>query len=541
MLGDPVIGTEFYDRDAILQMLGRRLENFKCNTRRNIALIGQRKSGKTSIMFQFMLSMQDDVLPVYVYLSIENGYKFIEKCSSAILYAYLKSLKLTNIPGQNPKELLRTAMKYCPETVAAIDMALDLRETDLSGSFERLVNIPAVLARETDSKPMIILDEFQRLADYNYTGAIDIFRENIMQQPDVWWIISGSSIGMMQRLVSEADSPLYSHFEKIFVPPFDYENSRQFIRIKFKRKDLVIGDVNTSLLVSISGGYPFYLDILTFAISDLAIERGHKKISNVHIIDAIANELFSTQGTLYSHISEFIENSLDRRGFATYIDLMVTIAKGAHTSSEIARGAHIQASSLSRYLRNLIEIGIVRKSESTYTLVDPLLKLWLKYVFTLREDDYVPEIGIKLDMFKSNIEQMITAYKQENGKGIEARVRELFRAFDGRISLHEKKLPEFDEVEQRIIRGEEFDIAARYKNGYWLVEVKTSPVSSKMLRKFVSKVDGSGLKVEKMIIVATSGIDLKAMSLALEEGVWVWGLEDVNFLMKLYEKFPILI
>jgi predicted transcriptional regulator len=478
---------------------------------------------------------------VYVYLSIENGYKFIEKFSSAILYAYLKSLKLTNISGQKPKELLRTAMKYCPETVSSIDMALEARDTDLSRSFEQLVNIPTILSKETDSKPIIILDEFQRLVDYNYISAIDIFRENIMHQPDVWWIISGSSIGMMQRLVSEADSPLYSHFEKVFVPPFDYENSRKFIRMKFKKDDLVIGDVNTSLLVSISGGYPFYLDILTFAISDLAIERGHKKISNIHIIDAIANELFSTQGTLYSHISEFIENSLDRRGFATYIDLMVAIAKGAHTSSEIARGAHIKASSLSRYLRNLIEVGIVRKSGSVYTLIDPLLKLWLKYVFTLREDDYIPEIGIKLDMFKSNIEQMITAYKQENGKGVEARVRELFRAFDGRISLHEKKLPKFDEVEQRVIRGAEFDIAAQYKNGYWFVEVKTSPVSSKMVRNFASKVAGSNMKVEEKIMVATSGIDSKAMSLAIEEGIWVWGIEDVNFLMKLYEKFPILI
>lgn len=540
MLGDPVVGPEFHDRDVILQMLDRRMGNFKRNTRRNIALIGQRKSGKTSIMFQFMSSMQDDVLPVYVYLSIENGYKFIEKFSSALLYAYLKSLKLTDISNQKPKELLRTAMKYCPETVASIDIALEMRDADLSGSFEQLVNIPAIFSKETNSKPIIILDEFQRLVDYNYTSAIDIFRENIMQQPGVWWIISGSSIGMMQRLVSEADSPLYSHFEKVFVPPFDYENSRQFIKIKFKKDDLVIGDVNTSLLVSISGGYPFYLDILTFAISDMAMERGHKKISNIHIIDAIANELFSTQGTLYSHISEFIEISLDRRGFATYIDLMVAIAKGAHTPSEIARGAHIPASSLSRYLRNLIEVGIVRKSGSVYTLIDPLLKLWLKYVFTLREDDYIPEIGIKLDMFKSNIEQMITAYKQENGKGVEARVRELFRAFDGRISLHEKKLPKFDEVEQRIIRGDEFDIAAQYKKGYWFVEVKTSPVSSKMMRAFASKVAESNMKVEEKIMVATSGIDSKAMSLAIEEDIWVWGIEDVNFLMKIYEKFPIL-
>jgi predicted AAA+ superfamily ATPase len=77
MLGDPVVGPEFHDRGVILQMLGRRLENFKRNTRRNIALIGQRKSGKTSIMFQFMSSMQDDVLPVYVYLSIECLCMFI--------------------------------------------------------------------------------------------------------------------------------------------------------------------------------------------------------------------------------------------------------------------------------------------------------------------------------------------------------------------------------------------------------------------------------------------------------------------------------
>jgi len=70
---------------------------------------------------------------------------------------------------------------------------------------------------------------------------------------------------------------------------------------------------------------------------------------------------------------------------------------------------------------------------------------------------------------------MVAAYKSEVGKGHEARVRELFRAFDGRQKLHDRSLPRFCRVERREVGGEEFDLVAEVGDAYWIGEVKARP------------------------------------------------------------------
>lgn len=54
MVGDPVYGDEFFDRDEIMERLETFLNEFKKGKKQNIALIGLRKIGKTSILFELM-------------------------------------------------------------------------------------------------------------------------------------------------------------------------------------------------------------------------------------------------------------------------------------------------------------------------------------------------------------------------------------------------------------------------------------------------------------------------------------------------------
>ena len=44
-------------------------------------------------------------------------------------------------------------------------------------------------------------------------------------------------------------------------------------------------------------------------------------------------------------------------------------------------------------------------------------------------------------LFKSQVEQMLATFKQELGKGNEARIRELFAAWDGGTSIRRQGLP----------------------------------------------------------------------------------------------------
>ncbi|MBW6471326.1 MAG: hypothetical protein K0A90_08930, partial [Methanosarcinaceae archaeon] len=58
---------------------------------------------------------------------------------------------------------------------------------------------------------------------------------------------------------------------------------------------------------------------------------------------------------------------------------------------------------------------------------------------------------------------------------------------------------------------------------------------------FVNKLDKIGYAIDSALIVALAGIDTKSLRIAEENNIRVWNRDDVNFLMKLCGKFPILV
>jgi len=141
------------------------------------------------------------------------------------------------------------------------------------------------------------------------------------------------------------------------------------------------------------------------------------------------------------------------------------------------------------------------------------------------------------------MEEMIAAFKQELGKGNEARVRELFRMFDGKTKINGKKLPKFDDVQRVVIIGEEFDILARINKAYWAVEVKDKIVNPAIVDRFIKKLKKACkiYPIEEKLLVCLAGIEAKARRIAEKENTWIWEIEKVNYLMRTYRQFPIII
>lgn len=175
-----------------------------------------------------------------------------------------------------------------------------------------------------------------------------------------------------------------------------------------------------------------------------------------------------------------------------------------------------------------------------YFITDPMLRTWLSVAYLLQMELSFIKDGKRLDAFDRKIEEMITTYRGELGKGSESRVRELFRDFGG-LELHHTKLPKFTQVEQRIINSNEFDIVARYGEHYWIAEVKSGNITVANVNRFVKKLKKLEYTIDCTLIVALAGIDTKALRIAEENNILVWDHNDVNFLMKLCGKFPILI
>ncbi|MGP8323619.1 MAG: AAA family ATPase [Methanosarcinaceae archaeon] len=534
----PVTGDEFFNRSEILERL--------LSTGRNYALIGLRKSGKTSILYEFEKRLKKpDTIPVHIYLLFsETERSFLTKYTAAVLYSFLEQIpgaeSATIEPRENLNDLIVKTIERLP--VLASDLIAVLNELDKKpdiGIASRIFDLPYLLSKHTGNTSIIILDEFQVVQNFNI-DMIDLLRQKIQTQRGVYYVIAGSAIGMMQGILTSSASPLFGHFDILSVGSFDYNWSRCFVTTHLKRSKLVIGEKLLNFLIAASGGFPYYLAVLADRIIEYCHANSLKQVNQKSIIHAFDRDVFDTSGKIFVYFTDSLENTFQRRNIGFHIEILKAIASGSTKQSQIARYTTKIPQELSRPLRFLEQAGFVTRNGVEYFITDPMLEMWLSIAYPLQMELSFIKDGKRLDAFDRKIEEMITAYRRELGKGSESRVRELFRDFGG-LELHHTKLPKFTEVEQRVIDGNEFDIVARYGEHYWIAEVKSENINATDVNRFVEKLDKIGYTIDSTLIVALAGIDTKALRIAEENKIRVWNRDDVNFLMKLCGKFPILL
>lgn len=542
MLGDPVTGMDFFDREDILSLLRRRAEDMLKGNKRNIAMIGIRKTGKTSILLQFKQYIEANprVLAVYIYIRPESIRSFLYKMAGSALFEYLK--KNSEVSTHDLEALMREAERFVPRTINQIlrlQKLIELGDKD-EEVFEGILLIPKILSEEAGQSIIVMLDEFQRFADYPVKHVFDTFREKIMLDKEIMYIVTGSAVTMMEQILATEASPLYGHFEVVRVGFFDYNTAKSFLQDKlrgYKAKETFL-----SFLISITNGNPYYLDILSYRIKDILKLKNLGTLSDAILIEALAEELLRASGTIYLHLKDLIAESLEKRGYSTYISILSAIADGRHSITHISEALHRPPPNISKQVTKMIEEDIVYKIGSKYFLYDPLLAIWLKYVYPLREESFIPELDIKRNEFEAQIGQLFSLYKEEISKDNKARIIELIRAFDGNLRIQGKPLPRFNEVEARTIDGGEFDALARINNDYWGFEISNENVNTLSIEEFCKKIKGieSRYSVKEKVLIFLKNIDPKARLYAGKEGIQLWDIQDIHSLMLAYSKFPIL-
>jgi len=461
-----------------------------------------------------------------------------------VLYSFLEQKpgaeSATIEPRENLNDLIVKTIERLP--ALASDLIAVLNELDKKpdiGIASRIFDLPYLLSKLTGNTSIIILDEFQVVQNFNI-DMIDLLRQKIQTQRGVYYVVAGSAIGMMQGILTSSASPLFGHFEIISVGSFDYNWSRCFVTTHLNRSELVIGEKLLNFLIAASGGFPYYLAVLVDRIIEYCHAGSIKQVNQKAIIHAFDRDVFDTSGKIFVYFTDSLENTFQRRNIGFHIEILKAIATGSTKQSQIAKYTTKMPQELSRPLRFLEQAGFVTRNGVEYFITDPMLKTWLSAAYPLQMELSFIKDGKRLDAFDRKIEEMITTYRRELGKGSESRVRELFRDFGG-LELHHTKLPKFTEVEQRVIDGNEFDIVARYGEHYWIAEVKSGNINATDVNRFIEKLDKIGYTIDSTLIVALAGIDTKALRIAEENKIRVWDRDDVNFLMKLCGKFPILL
>ena len=236
------------------------------------------------------------------------------------------------------------------------------------GTFQNWESALRYIVKEAaGERTVVAIDEYPYLAKAHppISSELQICSDGFLQDSNVFLILCGSSMSFMENQVLGYQSPLYGRrTSQHRIGPLDYYSSAEFFP-GVPYEDRLLG-------YAVTGGVPHYLN----AVSACGSVR-----------DGIDKAFFSTSGLLYEEPHNLLKQEM--REPAMYNSIITAVANGATKLGEISGKTGQPDSAAGKYIRNLIDMGIVEKSgpifsdsnrNGIYRIKDGMYRFWYRFI-----------------------------------------------------------------------------------------------------------------------------------------------------------------
>lgn len=229
----------------------------------------------------------------------------------------------------------------------------------------------AIMDTPFSDKPVIVLDEFQYLGKANsaFPSIFQRIWEEILKNNSVMVILCGSLISMMESQTLSYNSPLYGRrTAQIRLKQIPFKYYEKFFPEKDK-KELIE-------MYAVTGGIPKYIELFS---------------ENKDLYDAIQNCVLNRSGYLYDEPHFLLQQEVSDVG--SYFSIIRAIAAGNRKLSAISSALEVKATSLTKYLKTLIDLDILERevpvTESSpekskkglYKIKDNYIRFWFAFIY----------------------------------------------------------------------------------------------------------------------------------------------------------------
>lgn len=234
------------------------------------------------------------------------------------------------------------------------------------GTWRQAFEVMAELAER--ERTAIFLDEFTYLleAENGIAGILQNVWDSVLSDANLFLILSGSHLGMMQRQILSYQAPLYGRATaKLQLQPLGFGDTGDYFP-KFNAEERVA-------LYAMIGGIPAYWE---------RVRQDFNISENIRKLFLTPNTLLQDEPRLL--LQDFLKEQRN------YVAILNALASGATTPSEIAPKTGLPTSQIPQYLENLNETGFVaRKTPVTrpdntklgrHAIVDPFLRFYFRFL-----------------------------------------------------------------------------------------------------------------------------------------------------------------
>ena len=262
----------------------------------------------------------------------------------------------------------------------------------------------AITDTSFSQKPVIIIDEFQYIGKSNpaFPSVFQRIWEENLKHKQIMVVLCGSLIHMMQAQTLDYSSPLYGRrTAQIRLQQIPFRYYSQFFPNKTTNKLVE--------MYAVTGGVPKYIELFTAEDS---------------IYEAIRNCILDRSGYLYDEPHFLLQQEVSEIG--SYFSIIKVIAAGHQKLSEISAALEIKATSLTKYLKTLIDLDILvrevpitednpeKSKKGLYRIKDNYIRFWFAFVYPNRSFLESGQEEIVMQKIRGGFVRNHTAFVYEN-------------------------------------------------------------------------------------------------------------------------------
>lgn len=214
---------------------------------------------------------------------------------------------------------------------------------------------------------ILTIDEYPYVArsSGSLASTLQLLIDKYKDTSKLMLILCGSSMSYMEDHVLAYKAPLYGRrTAQMKILPFDFEESCRYFHH--------LSDEDKALIYGIAGGTPQYLLQMS---DELSVEEN------------IKNTYLNPMSFLYEEPTNLLKQEV--REPAIYNAIITAIAAGYSRMSEISTKVGEDTNVCANYIKNLINLGIIRKEtpygekaskKSIYSIEDNMFYFWYRFV-----------------------------------------------------------------------------------------------------------------------------------------------------------------
>ncbi|NLA25145.1 MAG: ATP-binding protein [Bacteroidales bacterium] len=340
----------------------------------NTILISPRRWGKSSLVnyaaykaFKANKNIRFVFLDLYNVRSEEEFYNLLAK--EVLRASFTKT-----------EELVEKARKFLGQLLPQISIGVD-PETDFTLSFNwklakkdpsDILNLSENIAKEKNIKFVICIDEFQNIANFGDSLAIQKkLRSNWQKHKNTTYCLYGSKRHMLIDVFTSVSMPFYKFGDILFLQKIARPALQKFIIKRFKDTGKTIDKKDAEIIVNLVECHPYYAQQL----AQLVWLRT-SKVCSPEIVEEAHWGLVMQLDFLFQTITDTLSN--------TQVNFLKAVIENVeeYSSKETIKTYNLGTSAnVNRIKTSLENKEIIDISGNKISLLDPLYKFWLAKVY----------------------------------------------------------------------------------------------------------------------------------------------------------------